>query len=133
MNFNLASSVKQYPKLPFGKIAAAILPKSYELSLTFVGEQRAQRLNYAYRNKTYIPNVLSFPLDKTHGEIFICPSVAAREAKQYRLSLSQYVAYLFIHGCIHLKGYDHGATMERLERRYLAQFGYQPLPTGEAN
>ena len=34
-----------------------------------------------------------------------------------------YIAFLFIHGLLHLKGHDHGDTMESLERRYVKQFG----------
>lgn len=100
----------------------AILGKSYELSLVFIGPDRARRLNEESRQKTYVPNVLSFPLSNSAGEIFICPHVAKREAKNFNLSERGYIAYLFIHGCVHLKGYDHGATMERLERKYLKAF-----------
>jgi rRNA maturation RNase YbeY len=119
----IVSTIKTYPHtLPFDKIKQTILGVRYELSLLFVGEKRAASLNRAYRQKTYTPNVLSFPLNKTTGEIFICPSVAKREAKKYDLTAEGYVAYLFIHGCLHLKGYDHGDTMDKLERKYLTMF-----------
>lgn len=58
-------------------------------------------------------NVLSFALSPTSGEILICPSAAA----PYTLS------YLFIHGCLHLKGRTHSDTMEREENRILKKFG----------
>tara|TARA_B100000508_G_scaffold140846_2_gene143828 strand:+ start:9140 stop:9523 length:384 start_codon:yes stop_codon:yes gene_type:complete len=119
----LTSTVKKYPKKqPYQKIKDAILGKKYELSLVFVGKQRAATLNKEYRNKSYSPNVLSFPLNKTTGEIFICPQVASKEAAKFDLTPTGYVAYLFIHGCIHLKGHDHGDTMDRLERKYLKAF-----------
>lgn len=100
----------------------AILGKKYKLSLVFVGKQRAATLNKQYRNKSYSPNVLSFPLDKTTGEIFICPHVAQNEAAKFDLTPNGYVAFLFIHGCLHLKGYGHGDTMDRQERKYLKAF-----------
>jgi probable rRNA maturation factor len=100
----------------------AILGKQYVLSLTFVGEKRAASLNQSYRQKSYVPNVLSFPLTQTAGEIFICPTEAKREAASFGLTPSGYVAYLFIHGCLHLKGHDHGDTMDKLERKYLKAF-----------
>ena len=92
------------------------------MSLAFVGEARAQKLNLTYRKKDYIPNVLSFPLDTNNGEIYICPAVAKKQAKDFDLSVDGYIAFLFIHGCVHLKGHDHGATMEKLEQKYLRQF-----------
>ncbi|MCA9354399.1 MAG: rRNA maturation RNase YbeY, partial [Candidatus Kaiserbacteria bacterium] len=121
--FSITSTVRSYPKrLPFREIKDMILGKKYELSLVFVGATRAKQLNESYRSKTYVPNVLSFPLSESAGEVYICPKVAAKEAKEFDLSVNGYMAFLFIHGCLHLKGYDHGDTMEKLERKYCKAF-----------
>lgn len=37
-----------------------------------------------------------------------------------------YLAFLFIHGLLHLRGMDHGDTMEDEERRIMQQFGLRP-------
>lgn len=100
----------------------AILGKRYNLSLVFVGTKKAARLNEQYRNKTYSPNVLSFPLDTHTGEIFICPLVAQTQAAEHNLSKNGYVAFLFIHGLLHLKGHDHSDTMDAQEQKYLTRF-----------
>lgn len=119
----ITSTVQVYPTdIPFAAIKRAILGTSYELSLAFIGEKRATTLNLSYRKKTYAPNVLSFPLTKNTGEIFICPAIAYGEAAKFNLTPNGYIAYLFIHGCLHLKGYDHGDTMDTLERKYLKAF-----------
>ena len=120
--FSLASTVKSYPDFPYETIKNDILGKRYDLSLQFIGPTRAKQLNTTYRQKTYVPNVLSFPLDTTTGEIFICPTVAVKEAAKYNLSVTGYVAYLFIHGLLHLKGLDHSDTMDAAERRYLRKY-----------
>jgi probable rRNA maturation factor len=99
-----------------------VLGKQYQLSLNFIGPTLAQKLNVDYRKKTYIPNVLSFPLEVSAGEIYICPAVAKKEAKNFDLSVDGYIAYLFIHGLVHLKGHDHGDTMDTLEQKYLKKF-----------
>jgi probable rRNA maturation factor len=99
-----------------------VLGKRYNLSLQFVGPTRAAKLNSTYRQKTYTPNVLSFPLTEDTGEIFICPQVAVKEAAKYDLSTNGYVAYLFIHGLLHLKGLDHGDEMDKQEKRYLRKY-----------
>lgn len=111
------------PSLPFAQMKDAALGKDYELSLVFIGERRSKNLNITYRNKHKSGNVLSFPLDKKTGEIFICPARARREAKSFDRSYTHFIAFLFIHGLLHLKGMDHGSTMEKAEEKIRAQFG----------
>lgn len=123
MSIAISASARKYPKLPYQTIAEDLLPKRYALSLVFIGERRAQKLNEQYRQKTYVPNVLSFPLTSDTGEIFITPRVAEREAKKFSLTPRGYVGFLFIHAILHLKGYRHGATMERAEKKYLLKYG----------
>ena len=122
MSFSLTTSVSTYPRFKYEAMKDAILGKHYELSLVFIGKTRAATLNKKYRNKSYSPNVLSFPLEKKTGEIFICPQIAQSEAKKFSLSPRGYVAFLFIHGCLHLKGLDHGATMDTQEQKFLRLF-----------
>jgi probable rRNA maturation factor len=108
-------------RLAFSKVAMKILP-GWEVSLVFVGETRALALNKKLRRKNYIPNVLSYALGKKSGEIIICPREADRQAAGYRMTKRAFIIYLFIHGVLHLKGWVHGATMERCERSLLAEF-----------
>ena len=123
MNTTISSTIKATPPThPYNEIKERILGKRYELSLVFIGPTRAHTLNLTNRNKDYVPNVLSFPLDAGTGEIYICPTVAKREAKKFNLTPEGYIAYLFIHGLLHLKGHDHSDTMEKLERKYLRTF-----------
>jgi len=122
-SFTISSTVKKYPtQHPYQEMKKKILGAKYELSLAFVGKARAAELNKTYRHKTYSPNVLSFPLTESAGEIVICPQVALAEAKKFNLSVDGYIAYLFIHGCLHLKGLDHGDEMDKLEKKYLKLF-----------
>jgi len=123
MSLTISHTARSYPKHPYEAMKDAVLGKSYALSLTFVGEKRAQALNKAHRNASYVPNVLSFPLDQHAGEIYITPQVAAREAHTFRLTPKGYVGFLFIHGLLHLKGYPHGATMDKAEQKYMKLFG----------
>ncbi len=121
--FSLHSTVKTYPHWPYETIKNDIIGKRYTLTVQFVGARRAQQLNEQYRQKTYTPNVLSFPLTPDTGEIYICPTVAVREAKKFNLTVKGYVAYLFIHGLLHLKGFDHSDAMDAQEQRYLRKYG----------
>lgn len=118
----ITATTRTFPELPYQKMKDAILGTTYQVSLVFVGAKRAQELNQATRNKSYVPNVLSFPLDSAHGEIYIAPVVAKKEASKFNLSYEGYVGYLFIHGLLHLQGHDHGNAMEALEKKYLTTY-----------
>ncbi|MBP6868998.1 MAG: rRNA maturation RNase YbeY [Candidatus Pacebacteria bacterium] len=109
------------PKHPYGKLAESVLP-GFDISLVFAGETRARALNKSLRNKDYIPNVLSYLSGKKSGEIIICLTEARRQAPEYGLTYPQFVAYLFIHGLLHLKGLPHGTRMERYEEKLMASF-----------
>lgn len=124
ITLDIKRTVKDTVRLPFAKMAAAALPKGFQLSLVLCGDRLAQRMNIEYRKKTYRPNVLSFPLSKTEGEIFLNIRKAAREAKQEGVSRDARLALLFVHGCFHLAGYDHSDKMESLEQKVLRKFGF---------
>ena len=113
------------PNVPFEKVARAILGARFELSLVICGDDLARRMNKKYRKKSYSPNVLSFPLSKDEGEIFLNVPKAKREARQFGVSLRERLALLFVHGCFHLKGLRHGRIMESKERRILRAFNFQ--------
>ncbi len=110
------------PDLPFLAVKEAILGKSYELSLTFPALAESEELHLHWKQKKDPVNVFAFPLDEHEGEIIITLSQARREAPKYGHQYPDHVLFLFIHACLHLKGYDHGDTMERQEQKYLKQF-----------
>lgn len=112
------------PSLPYEKMARRILGGRYSISLVVCGDRLARTINAQYRRKTYSPNVLSFPYSKTEGEILLNVRKAAREARAMGISHRERLALLFVHGCFHLKGRDHGAIMEREEQRVLREFGF---------
>lgn len=111
------------------KIADEILDTSYDVSIVVVGEKRARALNQEYRNKDYIPNVLSFPIDETMGEIFLNPKTARLEAPKFNLKTDQYLYYLLIHSMLHLKGFDHGDEMSSKENFYMKKYFGVVIPT----
>ncbi len=123
-NFTITNKTKStLPRVPFANMKDTALGKDYSLSLVFIGEKKSQQLNNEYRGKNKPTNILSFPLDKKSGEIFITMGVAKREAKSFDRKLDNFTAFLFIHGLTHLKGYDHGDTMERAEKKLRQKFG----------
>ncbi|MEK7607564.1 MAG: rRNA maturation RNase YbeY [Patescibacteria group bacterium] len=122
--FSLRNKTKgRLPRLPFAQIKDAILGSEYDLSLVFVNDRESREINIKSRDRNYIPNILSFELDKNAGEIFINPFEARRQASDFDKTYSKFVGYLYIHGLVHLKGMIHGSTMERTEAKFRKQFG----------
>lgn len=122
-NFDVRSTVHSpLPRILFEQVARAVLGSRYELSLVICGDTLARRINNESRHKDYAPNVLSFPLEKNVGEIFLNIRKAEREAKQMHISLRSHLAHLYVHGCLHLAGYDHSETMEKREDNVLTHF-----------
>ena len=109
----------------FEKIKIHILKNKYSLSINFIDEKTAKKLNQKYRNKNYIPNILSFPISKSQGDIFICEKKAKQEYKDFDLNYTNFLILLIIHGCLHLKGFLHGEEMEKMEEKYLKKFRFK--------
>ncbi len=119
-NFSVTNKTRQnMPSLPFLKIKNKILGKNYEVSLVFIGEKKAQNLNKKYRSKEYSPNILSFPLDKNIGEIFINLKRAKKESHDFKKKQKDFLVQLFVHSLLHLKGFKHGKKMEVEEDKYV--------------
>lgn len=110
------------PILPFLNVKEAILGKEYELSLMFPILKESEQLHLQWKNKTGPVNTLSFPYDEESGEIIITLSKARTEAKNYNRSYHEHLLFLFIHSCLHLKGFDHGVKMEEQENLFMEMF-----------
>ena len=122
-NFTIQRRTKgTIPNVPFLQLKNAILGKKYELSLVFPKINESKDLHITWKNKTDPVNILSFPLDENEGEIFITLSKARTEAKKYQRTYHNHLTFLFIHGCLHLKGMDHGDKMEKEEEYWCKKF-----------
>ncbi len=121
--FSIINETKgRLPSLPFDKIKNKILGKKYELDLIFVSDKKIHALNKTYRHVDSPTDILSFPLEKNSGEIFICKKIAKKKCKDFEREYNNFFAFLFIHGCVHLLGNKHGNKMEALERKFRAYF-----------
>ncbi len=116
---------KRLPKsfLHYKKIKESVLGKDFDLSLVFITELKSKKLNKEFRNKNYAANVLSFPIGKTTGEIFINVDTE-KEAKKFEMTFPVYIDFLLIHGALHLSGLDHGKKMELLEDKFLKTYSH---------
>ncbi len=121
--FTITNTTKgKPPRLPFVDMKNAVLGEDYSLELTFCSPKQIQELNKRYRNIDKPTDILSFPLSEKEGEMFICLSESRKEAKKFEREFENFIGFLFIHGLTHLKGLDHGSTMERTERAIRLKF-----------
>lgn len=92
--------------------------RTYRLELTIVGNLAMKKLNYRYRKKNKPTDVLSLSFfdpkdtDGFVGELFICLPVAKRQAQELGHTLFEEIRFLFVHGLLHLFGFDHEEPQE---------------------
>jgi len=110
------------PRCPFVSIKNKILGKRFELGLSLLTSQEQKKINLKYRGINKTTNILSFPLSKNSGEITIDPTKVKKDSPLFDMNYTQFFKYLFIHGCLHLKGFEHSSTMEKEEKKYLKMF-----------
>ena len=98
------------------------LQDSVHLNLVLCGKNKIRSLNREHRSKDRVTDVLSFPvhddLRKSSrmpvlpgpvelGDLYICREVADSQAREFSITYCQEIYHLFIHGFLHLLGYDH--------------------------
>ena len=111
----------------------AALRGAADITIRYVAEAEARRLNRAYRGKDYATNVLTFgyaPAPRLAGDVVICAPVVAREARAQGKAVSAHHAHLLVHGLLHLQGFDHerGTDAKRMEARERAILGRLGFP-----
>lgn len=104
----------------FTKVAESVFNEldmqdnQYEISLLLTDDETIRQLNKEYRNKDKSTDVLSFPMEDEImlGDIAISVDTAKRQAEEAEINLDRETAFLFIHGLLHLLGYDHETSQE---------------------
>ncbi|QGQ95727.1 rRNA maturation RNase YbeY [Paenibacillus psychroresistens] len=103
-----------------------------EVALSFVTDEEIQQLNKQYRNLDRPTDVLSFAMQEMGedeleiiyeeeaelvplGDIIISIPRAIAQSEEYGHSVEREIGFLFIHGFLHLIGYDHGDAIAEAE------------------
>ena len=94
---------------------AASYKDDAKILVALVDDSTMKGLNGRFKNLEKTTNVLSFEMDQTDpedgtfilGEIVVCVDTAEREALHAGMSVYDRLTELFIHGLVHLSGYDH--------------------------
>ena len=96
-----------------------------------VNEKTIQRINREYRNIDKVTDVISFAFEDNDknsynnirilGEIYICIPRMKEQAKMYGHNETREIAFLAVHGLLHLLGYDHTISKEEEEKMFRKQ------------
>ena len=100
-----------------------------EVSVTVVSGDEIRELNYEYRGKDSVTDVLSFPqfddfdeltedlIENEYttliGDVVLCYDRAVTQAEEYGTGITRELVYLFVHSILHLLGYDHEIPEDR--------------------
>lgn len=92
--------------------------EAYEANLVFMNEAMIRQYNRDFRSLDQTTDVLSFEdgsslEGKIHlGDIMISVDHVKRQAEEYGHSEKRELCFLFVHGLLHLLGYDHQTKEE---------------------
>lgn len=110
------------------KIASSLTDRDIELILC--DNKKIASINSEYRGKNTPTDVLSFPMDGNMsqiplGSIIISMDAVITKSAELGHSMEAELSLLFIHGLLHLMGYDHevdSGEMRSKERELVQQF-----------
>lgn len=118
-------------KLAVEKVGEMYGVSTGEVSVTLTDDAYIQTLNQQYRQMDRPTDVLSFALNEgvepeiaggpdinVLGDIVLSVERAKAQAAEYGHSLRREIAFLTVHGMLHLLGYDH---IEEAERQKMEQ------------
>jgi len=134
MVISFQNRIKKDYRALIGKTIAALseaekISDGYEIFLSALTEKQIREVNRLTRGKDEVTDVLSFPCNGTGlkaqgtgadaltinpetgnillGEINICLKRAEEQAEEYGHTSNREIAYLALHGALHILGYDH--------------------------
>jgi len=100
-----------------------------DIELIITSNENIAAINKEYRGINKATDVLSFPLEDLEfvplGSIVISADMAKNVAKNLNHTIDDEISLLFIHGLLHLLGYDHetdNGEMREKEREIVEKF-----------
>ncbi len=124
---------------------AASYKDNAKILIALVDDSMMKELNGRFKNLEKTTNVLSFEMNQTDpedgsfilGEIIVCVDTAKREALHAGMPVCDRLTELFIHGLVHLSGYDHtinkreAVRMRRKEKELMKEFSMIDKKSGK--
>jgi probable rRNA maturation factor len=99
------------------------------MSVTHLSGQRMRALNRRTFGRDRATDVIAFGMQHGRfrvGDVYVCPSVATRNARERRIPVREEMIRLVVHGTLHALGHDHpggdarlASPMWRRQERYV--------------
>ncbi|MCI6343226.1 MAG: rRNA maturation RNase YbeY [Campylobacter sp.] len=100
-----------------------------DVELVFVSDDEMREINREQRGIDKVTDVLSFPYEQVYGglmgSVVISTDTASRIAGELGHSIECEIALLFLHGVLHILGYDHeidNGQMRQKEKEVIEHF-----------
>ena len=100
-----------------------------DVELVFVNDDEMRKINHEHRGIDKATDVLSFPYEQVPGglmgSVVISTDTASRVASELGHSIECEIALLFLHGVLHILGYDHeidNGQMREKEKEVIEHF-----------
>ena len=100
-----------------------------DVELVFVNDDEMRKINRSQRGIDKATDVLSFPYEQVSGglmgSVVISTDTASRVAGELGHSIECEIALLFLHGVLHILGYDHeidNGQMRQKEKEVIEHF-----------
>jgi probable rRNA maturation factor len=94
----------------------SLIEEEKSLNIVIITSEEMQNMNKTFRGLDKPTDVLSFPYDEPYldelGDIFINLLYMKEQAQSYGHSEAREIAFLAVHGYLHVKGYDHHTEEE---------------------
>lgn len=109
--------------------------KAKKIELIITSDKEVRSLNKAYRNIDKTTDVLSFIYHDQNfpgtkdilGEIIISLQQVERQSREQKENVKNELYKIFIHGLVHLMGYDHSTDEEHVEMKKIEEEIYKRL------
>lgn len=94
--------------------------EAYCLGILLVPDSLMTRVNESFLGHEGSTDVITFdhtepgPMPSLHGELYICPDEAERQARKFRVHWTEEILRYAIHGILHLRGFDDHAPEDQV-------------------
>lgn len=99
-----------------------------QTEVAFVSEDEIVEVNKEYLNRDYVTDIISFRYDEDdsnqaiEGTLYCCASRIAEQAAEFDATVHEEFRRVFIHGLLHLIGYDDSTDKEKKEMTRLEDY-----------
>jgi probable rRNA maturation factor len=114
------------------EVAARLPEGDASVAVRITDDSELRRLNRDFAGHDYVTDILSFTGSGEHlGDIAVAWPMTLRNSTAYRQPAETELALLFVHGLLHLLGWDHEKAggrkeMDRITRAALKASGLAP-------